>query len=132
MLATRRYNPEDEQRNLHHGENLKSHNLIHYFYVEIIDHGQLADNFILLSETAEKQKSRTIQNTLPTNYMEFRVGLLLEKLTVTQPVKKLPAFYETRKFIGVHKSLTPAPILSNISLAHALTHYFLKINPIFI
>jgi hypothetical protein len=44
---------------------------------------------------------------------------LLEKLTVPQPVKKLPAFYATRRFITAFTSHPPPiPILNHINPVH--------------
>jgi len=51
--------------------------------------------------------------------------VLLEKLTGLQPVKKLLAFYGTRRFIT---AFTGVPILSHIDPVHVLTSHILKIH----
>jgi hypothetical protein len=51
--------------------------------------------------------------------------VLVEKLTVAQTFKKLPAFYGNRNLIYISKSLVP--VLSQINPAHTLSH-FPKIN----
>jgi hypothetical protein len=53
---------------------------------------------------------------------------LLEKLTVPQLFKKLPAF-NLNPFVcySIHKNLTPDPILSQINPFHISPAHFLKI-----
>ena len=52
---------------------------------------------------------------LLTKGLTLRSGVLFQNLTDPQPVKKLPAFYRTRRFITVFTSLPPVPILSQIN-----------------
>jgi len=51
---------------------------------------------------ATKHASKQPTNQ-PTNYLTPRRRILLERLTVPQPVKKFPAFNETRYFMAVFK-----------------------------
>ena len=78
-----------------------------------------------------------------------RSRILLEKLTGSQLVKKLPAFYGTRKFITsfknenkiihqsnttfllccyIHKCLPPFPVLSQLVPDHVPSSQFLKMQ----
>jgi hypothetical protein len=52
--------------------------------------------------------------------------VLLEKPTVSQLVKKFPAFYGTRKFITAIMCPPPGPILSQIDPAQTPTSHFLR------
>jgi hypothetical protein len=54
-------------------------------------------------------------------------GVLLENLTVVQPVKKLPAIYGTRRFITVFTSSLDS-ILSQLNPIHFLIPCFSKIH----
>ena len=70
----------------------------------------------------------TITTFLPT-YLTPRNGILHEKLTVPQPVKKFPAFYVTPKVhYRIDDSSPPAPILSQINPVRAFPSHFLNIN----
>jgi hypothetical protein len=52
--------------------------------------------------------------------------VLLEKLTGSQLVKKLPSFYGTRKFITAFTSPPLVPILSQLDPVHTPTFHFLE------
>ena len=54
--------------------------------------------------------------------------ILLEKLTGSQPVKKFPILYGTRRFhYHIHKCPPTVPILSQLDPVHAPTFHVLKI-----
>jgi hypothetical protein len=58
---------------------------------------QLKGRHVMFSDTFRKRLLKR-----PKRRLTQWSGVLLEKLTVTQPVKKLPAFYGTLRFITVY------------------------------
>jgi len=67
--------------------------------------------------------------SVESNYLTPWSRVLLEKLTVTQLVKKFPALYGNRRFITMSKSPPMVPILIQMNSFHNLPHYILKIHP---
>ena len=65
---------------------------------------------------------------LHTYFLTLRNRVLLEKLTGSQLVKKLPAFYGTRRFITLLQVLTTCPHLETDPSSTYPTTYFLKIH----
>jgi hypothetical protein len=62
------------------------------------------------------------ETVLNPEFSEYDVGVLLEKLIVTQQIKKMPAFYGARNFITVFRRSLCGPYPeSDVSILHLNT-----------
>jgi hypothetical protein len=71
-------------------------------------------------------KKVVIQFNCQLHYLTPWIRVLLEKLTVTHLVKKLPNLYGTRNFIRVHKSPPLVPVPSKPNPVHIFQPYIPK------
>jgi hypothetical protein len=68
------------------------------------------------------------EGTKTETQLRLRSGVPLEKLTVSQPVKKLPAFYGTRRFITVKHRSDYTNHMYDIYLLHIFTMLLLHVS----
>jgi hypothetical protein len=91
--------------------------------------GSNAPLLIMVINEDEKQTRSSRHLLLVTYLLTPRSRVLPEKLTGSQLVKKISAYYGTRNFnTAFHKFPSPVPNLSQINPVHSVTSNFLKFH----
>jgi hypothetical protein len=87
-----------------------------------------SSHFVMDEESWHRVILAIPQDTWAYTYLNPCSRVLLEKLLVSQLVKKLPHFMDTEVHYRVHNSLLVAPILSQIDPLYVLPSHFFKIQ----